>query len=329
MMSRVLSKKHQGLVDGIKVGKKRSIARAITIVENDEDEAAALIEALYGFSGKAFVLGITGPPGAGKSTLVASTVRELRAQGKTVAVIAVDPTSPYSGGALLGDRVRMDRVAADDGVFIRSMATRGNLGGLSRKTVDAAIVLDSAGYDVVIIETVGVGQSEVEIASTADTTVVVLSPEAGDGIQAMKAGLMEVADVFCVNKSDRDGADRLVREIQNAVMLPSNQKEESSWYPTVIKTQARAGEGVQELLAAIKSHEDFQRQAGRFESERVRNTRLRIGRIARDTLTDRLSAGHQDLLDQLAEEVVARKKTPYSAATQLIEQYLRNAHKAD
>lgn len=328
-MNSPLSAKHQRLVDGIKAGSKRSIARAITIVENAEAEAAALIEALYGFSGKAFVLGITGPPGAGKSTLVAATVRELRQQGKTVAVIAVDPSSPYSGGALLGDRVRMDRVAADEGVFIRSMATRGKLGGLSRKTVDAAIVLDSAGYDVIMIETVGVGQSEVEIASTADTTVVVLSPEAGDGIQAMKAGLMEVADVFCVNKSDREGADRLAREIQNAVMLPSNQKEESSWYPTVVKTQARLGEGVAELVAEVKKHEDFQREAGRFESERVRNTRLRIGRIARDTLTDRLSEGHQDFLDALAKDVVGRKKTPYTAATQLIERYLRDAQGAE
>jgi LAO/AO transport system kinase len=324
-MAHSLNKKFQSLVDGVKAGDKRSIARSITIVENDEEQAVGLIESLYKLGGHAYLLGITGPPGAGKSTLVASLVKELRTLGKTVAVIAVDPTSPYSGGALLGDRVRMDRVAADDGVFIRSMATRGSLGGLSRKTVDAVIVLDAAGYDVVIVETVGVGQSEVEIASTADSTVVVLSPEAGDGIQAMKAGLMEVADIFCVNKADREGSDRLVREIQNAVMLPSNEKEQSAWYPPVIKTQARSGQGLLELVDNIDKHENHLRARNDLQARRIDNTRLRIGRIARDTVTDRLIRGHQSLLIDLAKDVVARQKTPYSAANELISRYLADA----
>jgi LAO/AO transport system kinase len=313
------------LVEGVRNRNKRSIARAITIVENDEVRAAPMIEQLYSLGGNAFIVGITGPPGAGKSTLVAAIVKAFREADKTVAVIAVDPTSPYSGGALLGDRVRMDRIASDENVFIRSMATRGSLGGLSRKTVDAMIVLDAAGFDIIIIETVGVGQSEVEIASTADSTVVVLSPESGDGIQAMKAGLMEVADIFCVNKADREGADRLVREIQNAVMLPSHQKEESNWYPPVIKTQARSGEGVQQLIDEIQKHQAHERSSDRFETRRIENTGLRIARIARDTLTDRLTRGHDELLNDLSKAVVSRTKTPYGAANELISKYLKNA----
>lgn len=308
------------LAELVKAGDKRAVARAITIVENDEDRAAALIDALHGAGGQAFVFGLTGPPGAGKSTLTAALVGELLEQGHKVGVIAVDPTSPYSGGALLGDRVRMGRIASNDDVFIRSMATRGSLGGLSRKTVDAIIVLDAAGYDRIIVETVGVGQSEVEIASTADTTVVVLSPEAGDGIQAMKAGLMEVADVFCVNKADRDGADRLVREITAAVSIAGGKEE--GWAPDVTKTVARSGEGVPELLTAIENHHKRQTEEGVFEAARRRNSQRRISFIASDALTRELLAGREELLEALAEAVVQRTKTPYRAAEELVDAFL-------
>lgn len=312
------------LAEDVLARKRRAIARSISLVENDDPAAPALIEALHGRSGQAFVIGVTGPPGAGKSTLVAAMVKELRLRGRRVGVIAVDPSSPYSGGALLGDRVRMDRVAMDEEVFIRSMSSRGSLGGLSRKTVDAIIVLEAAGFDPILVETVGVGQSEVEIASTADTTLVVLSPEAGDGIQAMKAGLMEIADVFCVNKSDREGADRLVREILNAGTLSSHHGPET-WFPTVFKAEARRGLGVGELLDGVWVHREHLESRGALHGKRAASARRRLANIASELLIQFLEKHHSSLLDELAGQIASRRLTPYKAATEVLERFRSGA----
>jgi LAO/AO transport system kinase len=230
-------------------GEPRAVARAITVVENEEPGAADLIRDLYPHTGRAYLVGITGPPGAGKSTLVDRLAAHARAAGHTVGVIAIDPTSPFTGGAVLGDRLRMHAHASDPGVFIRSMATRGHLGGLSRATGDAALVLDAAGKDLVVIETVGVGQDEVEIVRTADVSVVTLVPGTGDDVQALKAGIMEIADVFVVNKADREGADRLVSAIEANLALHTYGPGE--WRPPIVRTVATSGEGVAELDAAI------------------------------------------------------------------------------
>jgi len=227
----------------------RAVARAITLIENESPEAVDLIRRLYPNTGRAYVVGVTGPPGAGKSTLVDRLIGEFRAAGRAVGVLAVDPTSPFSGGAILGDRVRMQTHAEDAGVFIRSMATRGHLGGLARTTADAAMVLDAAGYDIVIIETVGVGQDEIDIVRTADVALVVLVPGAGDDVQALKAGIMEIADIFVVNKADRDGADRAAATID--AMLALDDRPAGAWKPPVIRTEATSGRGVPDVIAAL------------------------------------------------------------------------------
>ena len=227
------------LAERVRAGDPRAIARAISLIEDDEPQAAALVRALFPATGRAYLVGITGPPGAGKSTLVDRLTLELRRRGETVGIIAVDPTSPYTGGAILGDRVRMQAHAGDEGVFIRSMATRGHLGGLARATHEAAYVLDAAGKDWVVIETVGVGQDEVDIVRTADVSIVTLVPGTGDEVQALKAGIMEIADIFVVNKADREGADRLVASIE--AMLALEDFEPDAWRPPVVRTQATTG----------------------------------------------------------------------------------------
>lgn len=308
----------QRLAERVRAGDRRACARAISSVEDEVQGAEALLAALQPLAGRAQRIGITGPPGAGKSTLVEALVVELRRQGKTVGVICVDPTSPFTGGALLGDRIRMDRVATDPGVFIRSMASRGNLGGLAHRTLEAIDVLDAFGFEVVIVETVGVGQSEVEIAEAADTTVVVVSPESGDGVQAMKAGLMEIAQVYCVNKADREGTDRLVRELE--AMLELAHRHDTTWAPPVQRTVAMRGEGVPDLLAAIERHHQHLTSSGELSRRRWRLARERVREVVERTRQREFwTDARRERLDALAGEVEARTLSPYAAARRLLE----------
>jgi len=304
----------------VRGGEVRAIARAISLVEDDEPGAAALVRELYPATGRAYLVGITGPPGAGKSTLVDRLALELRRRDETVGIIAVDPTSPYSGGAILGDRVRMQAQAGDDGVFIRSMATRGHLGGLSRATHEAAYVLDAAGKDWVVIETVGVGQDEVDIVRTADVAIVVLVPGTGDEVQALKAGIMEIADVFVVNKSDREGADRLVASIE--AMLALGDAEPGAWRPPIVRTQATTGQGVADLLAAIEGFRAHT-AAVRHERRRVRHE-FRLRELLADRFIEHvdrhvLVAGE---LDDLLAKIASRGLDPYTAANGILERAL-------
>lgn len=306
------------LAERVLAGDPRAIARAISRLEDADGTElanAALVGALYPKTGRAYVVGVTGVPGGGKSTLVDQLIATLRAKGSSVAVLAVDPTSPFSGGAVLGDRVRMSRHAGDAGVFVRSMATRGHLGGLARTTGDAAMVLDAAGFDVVLIETVGVGQDEVEVAQTADATVVVLVPGTGDDVQAMKAGIMEIADVFVANKADRDGIDRLVQSIEAALSLQP--AVEGEWTPPVLKTEATTGRGVPELwdtLCRFRDHSETVR-TGRRRARAQARIRALAGDMLFARLEQALPAG---AFAQAAEDVAARRRDPYRAARDLV-----------
>jgi LAO/AO transport system kinase len=304
------------LLAGLLAGGRVPLARAISWVENEHPGAVRLLDACFERSGRALRIGVTGPPGAGKSTLVTRIAQEYRRRGETVAIVAVDPTSPFSGGALLGDRVRMIELAGDPGVFIRSMATRGSMGGLAVHTAQACDVLDAAGFSRVLIETVGVGQSELEVAETADTTAVVLVPESGDAVQAMKAGLMEIADVFVINKSDREGAERAAFAIRSALELRAPTSE---WRIPVEQTIASQDKGVDTLVDRFEEHLVFLRETGALELRRRRRLEQRLADLVRDRLWVEFRGG---LAPGAWHEAVAalgeRRETPHGASARLL-----------
>jgi LAO/AO transport system kinase len=301
-------------------GDPRAVAQAITLVEHDDGRNAALVRDIFPHTGRAGIIGVTGPPGAGKSTLVDRMTAALRARGRTVGVIAVDPTSPFTGGAVLGDRIRMQQHASDPGVFVRSMATRGHLGGLSRATGDAVLVLDASGKDVIIVETVGVGQDEVDIIRTADVSVVTLVPGAGDDVQALKAGIMEIADVFVVNKADRDGAGHLVSSIEANLSLHAYGSGE--WRPPIVKTVATTGQGIEELLASIDAFRARPGQA--LADRRMARSEHRLRDLVAQRFMAHLEARVLDSgeLASIVDRIAARALDPYTAAGQLLERAL-------
>ena len=306
------------LVEKAREGDARSVARLISLVEDASPLLREVMAGLAPYAGHAHVVGITGSPGVGKSTSTNALVGALREQGKRVGVLAVDPSSPFSGGALLGDRVRMQDHALDRDVYIRSMASRGHLGGLSWAAPQALRVLDAAGCDVILVETVGVGQSEVEIAAMADTTLVLLAPGMGDGIQAAKAGILEIGDLYVINKADRDGADQVRRELRT--MLGLAERPEGAWRPEIVKTIASKGEGIDEVAAAIDRHRAHLEQSGELEKRRLKRARDEIEAIAVTSLREQWRGVHENAaLDELAAEVVAGTSDPYAAADLLLE----------
>jgi LAO/AO transport system kinase len=306
----------QPWIERLRSGDARALARAISTVENRTPDAADLLKALFPHSGKARVLGMTGPPGAGKSTLVDQLAKHYRREGKTLGIIAVDPTSPYTGGAILGDRIRMQDHHSDPGIYIRSMATRGSLGGLARTTADVATVLDASGKDLILIETVGVGQDEVDIVRLADITVVILVPGMGDDVQTIKAGIMEIADIFVINKSDRDGAENVEREIRAMQTLAARK---DGWTPPIVKTVASEGKGVEELAAAIAGYEAYLQKENLVQKHNIENWQGRLVEMLRDAMLER--ARHElgnGRVEQYAAEVAEHKRDPYTLVEEIV-----------
>ncbi len=303
-------------------GNRLALSRAITAIENEYDEATEIMRQIYPHTGHAYVLGITGPPGAGKSTLTDKIAREYREQGKTVGIIAVDPTSPFTGGAILGDRIRMNGLTLDEGVFIRSMGTRGSLGGLSHKTADAVKAMDAFGKDIIIVETVGVGQSEVDIVKAADTTVVVLIPGMGDDIQAIKAGILEIGDLYCINKSDIDGADKLVREINMMLDLDSFMTD---WRPPITKVIANQNEGIKELLGTVEKHRTYIEGNGQLAQRRTKRTRDEMLDILNSDVGSYIKNKIVDSgrLDTYVEKIKQHETDPYTVVGQVVKEMLK------
>lgn len=329
------------IVAGVRQGERLHLARAITLAESENPRAAEVLTALYPTTGNAHIIGITGAPGSGKSTLVTALAQALRTANQSVAIVAIDPTSPFTGGAILGDRVRMRALSGDSGVFIRSMATRGSLGGLSKTTGDVVMLLDAAGFDRILVETVGVGQAEVEISTTAHTTLVVEAPGMGDEIQAIKAGILEIADILVVNKADRPGADKTVQALEMMLEIeqphnrqvrhhgqliqvasPPRTDDQNTWRVCVHKTTASTSEGVPELLAHLDKHRDWLRESGEWAvRERLRAAHM-LENIIRAELTRRILARMPNMgLDDLVDAVCRRETDPYSAAKSLIENW--------
>jgi len=311
------------LVEKLLDNERRAVARSISIVETSNSDSVQLLKKIFPKIGNAYRVGITGPPGAGKSTITNHLTKYYRSQNKKVGIIAVDPTSPFTGGALLGDRVRMTEIGNDEGVFIRSMATRGSLGGLSKRAVDAADVLDAAGYDYILLETVGVGQSELDIASAADTTIVVLVPESGDAVQAMKAGLMEIADFFVMNKSDRPGSEQAIASLQTILMMRDH--DEKSWMFNIIKTIASENKGIVDIADEIERHREYLTSNELLLKRREQKTKVRIKEIVENKIESELwSESGEILLNSSLVKVVLGTSSPYDIAEKIIENFKKN-----
>jgi LAO/AO transport system kinase len=304
-------------IEHLRAGDPRALARAISVVENRSPGSSELLKAIFPYSGHARILGLTGPPGAGKSTLVDQLARHYRKEGQTIGIIAVDPTSPYTGGAILGDRIRMQEHSSDAGIYIRSMATRGSLGGLARTTADVSTILDASGRDLIMIETVGVGQDEVDIVRLADITVVILVPGMGDDVQSIKAGIMEIADIFVINKSDREGAERVEREIR---ALQSLAIRTDNWTPPIVKTVATDGTGIPELAAVIRDYQAHLQRENLMLKRNIENWQSRLVEMLRDAMLEK--ARHQlgdGEMAHYAAEVAEHKRDPYTLVEEIVQ----------